>query len=125
MATYNNITRQGCVYLVIIICHLTFCFVLTTLISMPVFARFSHNAIQTLAYFTQTLWRTLMTTEYFLFVYHTTSILAKLSNWCFDEHSLVTSVVLYSLTRATLSVSDESWEWRNTCMWIYIYIYML
>ena len=123
MATYNNITRV-CI-LVIIIC-LSFDFLFCTnytLISMPVFARFSHNPIQTQAYFTHTLWRTLMRTEYFLFVHHTTSILAKLSTWCFDEHSLVTtSVVLYSLTRATLSVSDESWEGRNTCMWIYIYI---
>ena len=32
------------------------------------------------------LWRTLMRTEYFLFIHHTTSVLAKLSTWCF-EHS--------------------------------------
>ena len=32
------------------------------------------------------LWRTLMRTEYFLFVQHTTTILAKLSTWC-AEHS--------------------------------------
>ena len=32
------------------------------------------------------LWRTLMRTKCFLFVHHTTSILAKLSTWCF-EHS--------------------------------------
>ena len=115
---YNNITKV-CIVIIIyfFICHLTFCFVLTTLISMPVFARFSHNPIQTQAYFTHTPGE--MRTEYYLFVHHTTSI-AKLSTWCFDEHSLVTSVVLYS----TLSVLDESWEGRNTCMWIYIYIYI-
>ena len=63
--------------------------------------------------------RTLMRTEYYLFVHHTTSILAKLCTWCF-EHSLVTSSVraLYSLTP---SHTDESWGGRNTCMWIYIY----
>ena len=33
--------------------------------------------------------------------------------------TLVTSVALYSLTRAT----DESWEGRNTCLHTYIYIY--
>ena len=47
------------------------------------------------AFINWALWRTLMRTGYFLFVHHTTSILAKLS-------TLVTSVVLYSLTWATL-----------------------
>ena len=36
------------------------------------------------------VWRTLMRTECFYFVHHTTIILAKLSTWCF-EHSDVTN----------------------------------
>ena len=43
---------------------------------------------------------------------------------CFDEHSLVTSVVLYSLTQATLSVSDESWDGRTKHVYVDIYIYI-
>ena len=85
---------------------------------ITVFARFSHNPIQTQAYFTHTtLCRTLMRTEYFLFVHHTTSILAKLSTWCF-EHSLVTSVVLYSLTRATMMSPGK--DETRVCGYIYI-----
>ena len=71
------------------------------------------------------LWRTLMRTEYFLFVHHTTSILAKLSTWCFD---ISCSLLVKP------SHTDESWEGRNNCLWIYmlniyyiytIYIYIL
>ena len=54
-----------------------------------------------------------MKTEYFLFVHHTTSILAKLS-------TLVTSVVLYSLTRVTLMSPHVSVD--NIFWSIYIYI---
>ena len=64
------------------------------------------------------LWRTLMKIEYFLFVHHTTCILIELSSWCF-EHSGGVSVSLI----VNLSHTDESWEGRNTCLWIYIYIY--
>ena len=31
------------------------------------------------------LWRTLIRTEYFLFVHNTTNILAKLNTWCFEH----------------------------------------
>ena len=41
-----------------------------------------------------------MRTEYFFFVHHTTSILAKLIPGALS--TLVASVVLYSLTRATM-----------------------
>ena len=58
-----------------------------------------------------------MRTEYFLFVHHTTSILAKLSTWCF-EHS---GDISFSLL-VNPSPTDESCGGRNTCMWIYIYI---
>ena len=47
-----------------------------------------------------TLWRTLMRTEYFLFVYYTTSIWKNSTSDALSY--LVTSVVLYSFTRATL-----------------------
>ena len=73
------------------------------------------------------LWRTLMRTEYFLFVYHTTSILAKLSTWCFEHSGDISCALLVNPSH-----TDESWEGRNTCMWIYkdihvdmyIYIYI-
>ena len=53
-----------------------------------------------------------MGTEYFLFVHHTTSILAKLSTWCF-EHS---GDISFSLL-VNPSHTDESLEGG-----IYIYI---
>ena len=53
-------------------------------------------------------------TKVFLFVHHTTSILVKLSTWCF-EHSVDISCSLL----ITPSHTDESWEGRNTCLWIY------
>ena len=62
------------------------------------------------------LWRTLMRTEYFLFVHHTTSILAKLSTWCLS--TLVTSVVLYSLTQAALMSRGKN----ETFVYMFIYI---
>ena len=67
--------------------------------------------------------RTLMRTGCFSFVHHTTSILAKLSSWC-SEHS-VTSVVLYSSTRASLMSpgKDETYIY-NIYIYIYIYIYI-
>ena len=49
-----------------------------------------------------------------LFVHHTTSILVKLSTWC-SEHSGDTSCSLL----VDPSHTDESWEGRNTCLWIY------
>ena len=49
-----------------------------------------------------------------LFVHHTTSILATLSTRCF-EHSADSSCSLL----VNPSHTDESWEGRNTCMWIY------
>ena len=62
-----------------------------------------------------------MRTEYILFVQHTTSILAKLSTWCF-EHSGDVSCSL----PVNPSHTDEFWEGRNTCMWIYIHnIYIM
>ena len=57
---------------------------------------------------------TLMRTEYFLFTHHTASILANLRTWCF-EHSGNISCSLLVNTNHT----DESWEGRNTCLWIY------
>ena len=63
------------------------------------------------------LWRTLMRTEYFLFVHHTTSILAKVSTWCF-EHS---GEISFSLL-VNPSHTDESWEGR-VCGYLLIIIY--
>ena len=70
------------------------------------------------------LWRTLMRAKYFLFVHHTASISAKLSTWCFVEHpGDIRSVVLYSLTRATLMSSEK--DETRVCGYIYkIYIYI-
>ena len=58
-----------------------------------------------------------MRTEYFLFVHHTTSILAKLSTWCF-EHS---GDISFSLL-VNPSHTDESWEGR-VCGYLLIIIY--
>ena len=71
-----------------------------------------------------TLWRTLMRAKYFLFVHHTASISAKLSTWCFVEHpGDIRSVVLYSLTQATLMSSEK--DETRVCGYIYkIYIYI-
>ena len=57
------------------------------------------------------LCRILMRTECVLFVHHTTSILSKLSIWCF-EHSGDISCSLF----ANPSHTHESWEGRNTCL---------
>ena len=58
-----------------------------------------------------------------LFVHHTTSILAKLSTWCFEHSGDISCSLLVNPSH-----TDESWEGRNTCMWIYtclwIYIYI-
>ena len=51
------------------------------------------------------LWRTLMRTEYFLFVHHTTSILAKLSTWCFEHSGNVNCSLLVNPSH-----TGESWE---------------
>ena len=61
-----------------------------------------------------------MRTEYFLFVHHTTSILAKLSTWCFEHSGDISRSLLVNPSHI-----DESWEGPNTCMWIYIYIYII
>ena len=58
-----------------------------------------------------------MRTEYFLFVHRTTSILAKLSTWCFEHYGDISCSLLVNLSH-----TDESREGQNTCMWIYIYI---
>ena len=61
-----------------------------------------------------------MRTEYFLFVHHTTSILAKLSTWCFEHSGDIRSSLLVNPSH-----TDESWEGRTTCLWIHnIYIYI-
>ena len=65
------------------------------------------------------MWRTLIRTEYFLFVHHTTSILAKLSTWCFEHSGDISCSLLVNPSH-----TDESWEGRNTCLWIYMYIYI-
>ena len=56
----------------------------------------------------------LMRTEYFLFVHHTTSFLAKLSTWCFEHSGYISCSLLLNL-----SDTDESWQERNMCLWIY------
>ena len=65
------------------------------------------------AFINWALWRTLMRTKYFLFVHHTTSILARLSTWCFEHSGDISCSLLVNLSH-----TDESWEGRNTCLWI-------
>ena len=56
-----------------------------------------------------------------LFVHHTTSILAKLSTRCFEHSGDISCSVLVNPKH-----TDESWEGRNTCLWIYtLWIYSL
>ena len=67
------------------------------------------------------LWITLIRTVYFLFVHHTTSILVKLSTWCFEHSGDISCSLLVNASH-----TDESWERRNTCLWIYtLWIYSL
>ena len=61
---------------------------------------------------------TLMRTEYILFVQHTTSILAKLSTWCFEHSGDISCSLLVNPSH-----TDESWEGQNTCTCIYIHIH--
>ena len=63
-----------------------------------------------------------MRTEYLLFVHQNTSILAKLSTWCFEHSGDISCSLLVNPSH-----NDESWEGLNMCLWIYIvyiYIYM-
>ena len=46
--------------------------------------------------------------------YFNTSILAKLSTWCFEHSADISCSLLVNPSH-----TDESWEGRNTCMWIY------
>ena len=56
-----------------------------------------------------------------LFVHHTTSILAKLSTRCFEHSGGISCSLLVNPSR-----TDESWEGRNTCLWMYtLWIYSL
>ena len=64
-------------------------------------------------------WRTLMRTEYFLFVHHATSVLAKFSTCSFEHSGDISSSLLVNPSH-----TDESWEGRNMCLWIYIYIHI-
>ena len=61
------------------------------------------------------LWRTLMRTEYFLFFYKTTSILAKLITCCLEESGDISCFLLVNPSHA-----DASCEGGNTCLLIYI-----
>ena len=62
----------------------------------------------------------MMRTEYFFFVHHTTIILGKLSNWCFEHSGNISCSLL--INRATLMspANDET----HVCGYIYIYIYI-
>ena len=52
-----------------------------------------------------------MRTEYFLFVHHTISILAKLSTWCFEHFADISCFLLVSPNH-----TDEFWEGQSTCL---------
>ena len=67
------------------------------------------------------LWRTLMGTEYFLFIHYTTRILVKFSTCCFEHSGDISSSLLVNLIH-----TDESLGGRNMCLWIYtLWIYSL
>ena len=55
----------------------------------------------------------------YMFVHHTTNILAKLSTWCFEHSGDINCSILVKPSHA-----DESWEGRNTCLYIYTYIHI-
>ena len=59
------------------------------------------------------VWTTLMRTEYFLFLHHTTSVLAKLSTLSFEHPGNISCSVLINPNH-----TDESWEGRNTCLYV-------
>ena len=65
------------------------------------------------------LWRTLMRTEYFLFIHHTTSIFVRLSTWYLEDSGDISCLLLVELSH-----NDESWEGWNTWLWLWIYIYI-
>ena len=60
------------------------------------------------------LCRTLMRIEYFLFLHHATSILATFRTWRFKDSGDISCCLVVSPSH-----TDESWERRNTCLWIY------
>ena len=60
------------------------------------------------------LWTTLIRTEYFLFVHHTTSILTKFSIWCFEQSGDISCSLIVNPKQ-----TDESWEGRSACLSIY------
>ena len=62
-----------------------------------------------------TLWRKLMMRAEYLFVHHTTRILAKLCTWCFEHSGDISCSLLLNPSH-----TDESWERQNTCMWTYM-----
>ena len=51
--------------------------------------------------------------ENILFVHPTTSILAKLSTWCLEHSGDISCSLLVNPSH-----THESWEGRNTCLWI-------
>ena len=57
------------------------------------------------------LWRTLVRTEYFLFVHYTASILAKLSTCSFEDSGDICCSLLVNPSH-----NDESWQRRNACL---------
>ena len=53
-------------------------------------------------------WRTLMITEYILFVHHTTSILGKLSTRCFEHSGYISCSLLVNPSQSLLENIDEN-----------------
>ena len=59
--------------------------------------------------------RTVMRPEYFLLVHDTTSILEKLSIWCFKDSGDISRSLFVNPSH-----TDDSWEGRNTYIYAYI-----
>ena len=79
-----------------------------------------HNTYIYIHIHTYTLWRTLMRTEYFLFVHHSTSVLAKLSTWCFEHSGDINCSLLVNPSDTMSPGKDET----RVCRYIYIYVYI-
>ena len=67
-----------------------------------------HVSVDICEFIHPALWRTLTRTEYFFFVHHTTSILAKLTPCCFEYSGDISCSLLVNPSH-----TDESWEGRN------------
>ena len=114
---------NGAIWLALSSCYMTMTCKINKLEKPGGPLRIFHTLFGRSAAFYGHFWANTVTSEWSIHIsssHHTTSILAKLSTWC-SEHSGDISCSLL----INCSHTDESCEVWNTCMWIYIYIYIL